>query len=540
MGAVTVVSATGSPVRKGPVSPLQANRIDSLDAALVRRPPSGTTDTRVRPEAGAPPNTAKGSDPGRGTAGTGARRVLLLDASPAPGAARPEALTPGTGRTSAPPAPDDHRPATFPSPAQGAVHPEAPTSDGAATAQAGAPGTLRELCGSELRVRELRDDLRIELPADAETATFLYRLGLQENRDGDTARALDLFSRASQLSPERPAFAISGGNMALKLNDEETALQLYARAQALPLTPSQQEMVQARLRRTRSFVARNLVRNALVTALEKAAAEEAAAAAAATKVVQAVAASAVSAAAEAMRSTCVTDTRVRKAPFAVQGDEHMAEAAKVVTPAVPATKGAAARSVADKGMEAPTADVTSTLLVTEVLATASIAAMRTAMGSSANASLAASARAHECEAAAAEAAARAADAQAAAAAAEASAAAALAAAETVTSAAERRALEAERRANEAERYLAAAEQRAAEAAAAAAAAAKMGLAQLAAAEEAARRMKVDAAAAAAATARPPAPAGRLAAVRMVAKEDRKKPLDLLSGLLCCDRVKRYP
>ena len=33
----------------------------------------------------------------------------------------------------APPAPDDHRPATLPSPAQGEVHPEAPTSDGAAT-----------------------------------------------------------------------------------------------------------------------------------------------------------------------------------------------------------------------------------------------------------------------------------------------------------------------------------------------------------------------------------------------------------------------
>ena len=74
----------------------------------------------------------------------------------------------------------------------------------------------------------------------AELATELNSLGLQANKEGNAARALELFLEAHQLRPTSAAYLISAANMALKTGNPERAMSLYEEAQHLKLTEKQE------------------------------------------------------------------------------------------------------------------------------------------------------------------------------------------------------------------------------------------------------------------------------------------------------------
>ena len=85
--------------------------------------------------------------------------------------------------------------------------------------------------------------------ADRLFANGQYKEGLQTNRDGtgeaDTRAALVCFTKALALAPSQPKYALSAGNMQLKLGAHAAAFALYehaaARAEA-GLTPQQREV----------------------------------------------------------------------------------------------------------------------------------------------------------------------------------------------------------------------------------------------------------------------------------------------------------
>ena len=70
-------------------------------------------------------------------------------------------------------------------------------------------------------------------------AAELNKLGLQANKDGDSARALELFLEAHQLRPDNAAYLISAANMALKTSAPKRAILLYEEVRNLKLTEKQ-------------------------------------------------------------------------------------------------------------------------------------------------------------------------------------------------------------------------------------------------------------------------------------------------------------
>ena len=64
-----------------------------------------------------------------------------------------------------------------------------------------------------------------------EQAQVWYGAGLEANAEGDSGRALDYFTQALSVEPERPSFLLSAGNMHLKLGAPAEALRLYTQCE---------------------------------------------------------------------------------------------------------------------------------------------------------------------------------------------------------------------------------------------------------------------------------------------------------------------
>jgi tetratricopeptide (TPR) repeat protein len=64
-----------------------------------------------------------------------------------------------------------------------------------------------------------------------EQAQVWYGAGLEANAEGDSGRALDFFTQALSVEPERPSFLLSAGNMHLKLGAPAEALRLYTQCE---------------------------------------------------------------------------------------------------------------------------------------------------------------------------------------------------------------------------------------------------------------------------------------------------------------------
>jgi len=83
-----------------------------------------------------------------------------------------------------------------------------------------------------------------------EQAQVWYGAGLEANAEGDSGRALDFFTQALSVEPERPSFLLSAGNMHLKLGAPAEALRLYTQCEKWlkTLPPAQALMLEEKMK----------------------------------------------------------------------------------------------------------------------------------------------------------------------------------------------------------------------------------------------------------------------------------------------------